>query len=331
MTTHAAPKRRIGFKRWIILALIILGIYLQFWVLKTPLPNVFLPGEPLKTIPQIPGVGYVTNTFVATLLTDIIVLSIGFYIWRKHSLIPSGFYNFLEILFEFLWNTAVSTAGKNARKFYPIIATIFILVLIANWMEMIPGVDSIGLIEPAEEPFQGYEAHSLWPGGPKWIDGNLPVEGYDAEGGEHGECNSCTITPFVRVPATDLNFTLSLALISVFMTQFFGFSALKAGYLTKFINLKTIFTVPFFGAIDFLVGILEIISEFSKIISFTFRLFGNVFAGQLLLFVLGSLLSFALPAGLFIFETFIGLIQAYIFMMLTLVFMQQATVAHGDH
>ena len=328
MTMITALKRRFGFKRWIVLALIIFGIYLQLGPLPVPTPNVFLPGEPLPfNIPvlNIP----LTNTFVAMLLTDIIVLMMGFYIWRKNSLVPSGFYNMLEVLFEFLWNTAVSTAGKvNASKFFPYIATIFIVVLVANWLEMIPGVDSIGVLEPAHGSFQGYEANELFPGGPRWIDATKPVEGFD-EGGGHGECFSCTITPFVRVPATDLNFTLSLALISVFMTQVFGFAALKGGYMTKFFNLKTMFTVPVFGVIDFIVGLLELVSEVSKVISFTFRLFGNIFAGQLLLFILGSLVSFIVPTGLFMLDLFVGLIQAYVVAMLTLVFMQQATVAHG--
>ena len=142
-------------------------------------------------------------------------------------------------------------------------------------------------------------------------------------------CHSCTITPYVRAAATDLNFTLALALISVFMTQVFGIAAQKMGHVTKFLNFRALVTKPVWGAMDFAVGILELISEFAKILSFTFRLFGNIFAGQLLLFILGSLISFIIPTGLYLFEIFVGLIQAYVFAMLTLVFMSQATQAHG--
>ena len=113
------------------------------------------------------------------------------------------------------------------------------------------------------------------------------------------------------------------------MTQVFGIAAHKMGHVTKFLNFRALVTKPVWGAMDFAVGILELISEFAKILSFTFRLFGNIFAGQLLLFILGSLISFIIPTGLYLFEIFVGLIQAYVFAMLTLVFMSQATQAHG--
>ena len=332
MTTVLAPKKRFGVKRWIVLACIILGAYLQFGPLPTIAPNVFLPGEKIGHPPiNIPIINQpLTNTLVATLLTDIVVLSLGFFIWRKVAsgdLVPRGFYNALEALFEFLWNTAVTTAGrKNATKFIPYMATIFIMVLIANWMELIPGVDSVGVLEPAHGKFTGYEAHRI--GSAYWLDGRHELP-HDESGHGHELCHSCTITPYVRAAATDLNFTLALALISVFMTQVFGIAAQKMGHITKFLNFRALVTKPVWGAMDFAVGLLEMISEFAKILSFTFRLFGNIFAGQLLLFILGSLVSFIIPTGLYLFEIFVGLIQAYVFAMLTLVFMSQATQAHG--
>ena len=333
---EVSPKPRRGVKRWIVLALILLGAYLQFGPLPPITPNVFLPGENLPiTVPilNLP----LTNTFVATLLTDIVVLAMGFYVWRKikkGAMVPSGFYNLIESIFEFLWTTTVSTAGnkKNARKFFGIVATIFFLVLISSWMELIPGIDSIGVLEPAHGELSGYAPKSLG-GSVYWIDGREEVP-HDVEVvavGEHEEiCVSCTITPYVRAAPTDLNFTLALAFISVFMTQVFGFAAQKFGYLTTFLNFKALVTVPVMGAMEFAVGILELISEFVKVISFTFRLFGNIFAGQLLLFILGTLLSFILPTGLYLFELFVGVIQAYVFYLLTLIFMSQATIVHGS-
>jgi len=342
------PKRRFGVKRWIVLALIILGAYLQFGPLPPVQPNIFLPGEPLPfTIPILNQP--LTNTMLAMLVVDFLILIMAFYIWRKTksgNLVPTGFYNLLEMIYEFLWTTTESTAGeKNAKKIFPIVATIFMLVLVSSWMELFPGVDSIGVLEPAHGDFTGYAAHPIGDGAAYWIDAKQELPHDDAGTGDHTEeagvveeeteeaahemCTSCTVTPFLRAAPTDLNFTLSLALISVFMTQVFGFAAQKMAYAEKFINIKALVTVPVMGAMDFVVGILELVSEFVKVISFTFRLFFNIFAGQLLLFVFGSLISFILPTSLYLFELFVGVIQAYVFYLLTLIFMSQATISHG--
>ena len=129
-----------------------------------------------------------------------------------------------------------------------------------------------------------------------------------------------------------MNFTIALAIVSLVMTQVIGVRALGVSYFTKFINVKTIFTRPIFGLIDFLVGIFETVSEFSKIISFSFRLFGNIFAGSVLLFVIGWLIPWVGQTPVLMLEFFVGLIQAIVFGMLTMVFMSQATHAHGgDH
>jgi F-type H+-transporting ATPase subunit a len=105
-----------------------------------------------------------------------------------------------------------------------------------------------------------------------------------------------------------------------------------AAYWSKFFNTRRMFKVPFFGAMDFLVGLLEIISELSKILSFTFRLFGNMFAGTVLVAIVVSLIGFItiVPSMLMLFELFVGLIQAFVFGMLTMVFMAQATQGHGE-
>lgn len=130
-------------------------------------------------------------------------------------------------------------------------------------------------------------------------------------------------TPLFRSPASDLNFTLSLALIAVTFVNAFGVAAtsLKTR-LSVFFNLK--------GPIDFFIGVLELISEFAKIISFSFRLFGNVFAGEVLLAVMAFLAPYALPLPFMFLEIFVGFIQAFIFGMLTLVFIGTAIVSHGE-
>jgi F-type H+-transporting ATPase subunit a len=138
--------------------------------------------------------------------------------------------------------------------------------------------------------------------------------------------------PFLRGISVDLNFTAALAIISVVMIQVIGFQAQKLGYLGKFFNTRRMFKVPFFGAMDFLVGLLELISEISKILSFAFRLFGNMFAGIVLVAIVAGLLGrfSILPAMVMMFELFVGVIQAFVFGMLTMVFMAQATQGHGE-
>jgi F-type H+-transporting ATPase subunit a len=141
------------------------------------------------------------------------------------------------------------------------------------------------------------------------------------------------VVPFLRGAATDLNFTFALAVTAVVMVQVFGVWALGARYFGKFINTGGMINRPFFGVIDFGVGLLEAVSEFSKILSFGFRLFGNIFAGALLLSIVGALTAIVVPSMLYALEIFVGIIQAYVFAMLALVFISQATVSHHaeDH
>ncbi len=134
------------------------------------------------------------------------------------------------------------------------------------------------------------------------------------------------IIPFLRAPSTDLNMTAALALIAVVMTQVLGFRALGIGYLTKFFNFRTLLTSPL-GGIDVAVGLLELIGEFARILSFAFRLLGNIFAGSILLFVMSFLIPF-LPWPFFILEFFVGIIQALVFALLTAIFMNLATASH---
>ena len=132
------------------------------------------------------------------------------------------------------------------------------------------------------------------------------------------------LIPLFRAPTADLNVTLAFALISVIAAQYYGIKKLGLlRYSKRFINVK--------NPIDFVVGILEIISEIAKIISFSFRLFGNIFAGEVLLTVVAFLIPFFAPIPFFALEIFIGFVQAIVFAMLTLVFLNIATEAHDEH
>jgi F-type H+-transporting ATPase subunit a len=331
---EAAPKKkwwRWGTNRWIVLALIILG-YLGAKYLFSPVrPFVQLPAEHWSEHPLFStsflGIGdfYLTNTLVALFIAMALVIGLAFWFnrsvkkaFQRGDLALKSIPGALEALLEYLYKMTESTAGKWAWTIFPWFATITILVLVANWMELIPGVDSIGIIEHAETG--GYGLQTL---GAHFATIVNPAV---AEGGYQ-------LVPFVRVVSTDLNFTVALALIAVIAVQVIGIRAQGMGYFTKFWNVKTFFSKPIFGVIDWGVGLLELVSEFSKILSFAFRLFGNIFAGSVLLFVMGSLLGAIaiMPSIFYMLEFFVGAIQAIVFGLLTMTFMAQATQGHGAH
>jgi F-type H+-transporting ATPase subunit a len=226
-------------------------------------------------------------------------------------LVPRGIGNLVEAILEILYNLTEGSAGaKWAKAIFPWFATILIYVLFANLLKLIPGFESIGVLHHVAE---GHPAPNgiLMPG---------EVE------------NGYILAPFFRGISVDLNFTAALAIIAVIAIQYIGFRAQGFGYLSKFFSTRRMFKVPFFGAMDFLVGLLELISELSKILSFAFRLFGNMFAGIVLVAIVAGLLGkiSILPAMVMMFELFVGVIQAFVFGMLTMVFMAQATQGHGE-
>jgi F-type H+-transporting ATPase subunit a len=333
-TTENTPKKkwwRWGTNRWIVLGLIILGYVGAKYFFSPVRPFVQLPAEHWSEHPLFStsflGIGdfYITNTMVALFIVMALVFLLAATFnnavkkaVEKGTLVLKGIPGALEALLEALYNMTESTAGKWAWTIFPWFATITIMVLVANWMELIPGVDSIGIIEHAEAG--GFGLRQLLPGLATIINPAVTEGGYQ-------------LVPFVRVLSTDLNFTVALAIIAVIAVQVIGIRAQGIKYFTKFWNVKTFFSKPIFGMIDWGVGILELVSEFSKILSFAFRLFGNIFAGSVLLFVMGSLLgSIAIfPSAFYMLEFLVGAIQAIVFGLLTMTFMAQATQGHGEH
>lgn len=323
------PKKwRYGINRWIILLLVILNIFFVYFVYYPVLPHIQLPAENVLTTPLF-GDFFLTNTMVATLIADVLLILMAFAVSRavrSGELIPRGIPGAIEAILEVINNLTESTAGKWTKRIFPFFATITLLVLVVNWMELIPGVDSIGRLEPADH---GHPIEEVIPGSNIYtILGERDAGEQAVEEAAHG--GGFNLVPYVRVASTDLNFTVALALISVLMTQVMGVRALGATYFTKFINVGGIFTRPVFGVIDFGVGLLELVSEFSKLLSFSFRLFGNIFAGSVLLFVIGTLIPVFFQSLFLGLEFFVGLIQAVVFGMLTMVFMAQATQGHGE-
>lgn len=310
-------KWRWGVKRWVILLLIILAGVVNSLV-KPIQPEILVVAENISHTPLFGNV-YLTNTLITTLIGDIILILLALAVKKavdSGELIPKGISGAMEALIEALYNLTESSAGKWAKTIFPYFATITLIVLCANWLEMLPGVDSIGWLHHTEEG--GHSVMQLTNGISAIVD----------TGAEVAEGEGYAIIPFLRPASTDLNFTAALGLIAVVMIQVIGLRAQGPKYLTKFFNLTTIATKPGLGLMDFLVSVLELISELSKILSFAFRLFGNVFAGSVLLFLVGSMLPYV-QSGVLLFEFFIGLIQAIVFGMLTMVFMSMATQSHG--
>jgi len=248
--------------------------------------------------------------------------------------------NLVEMIGEALANFSENVAGKRGKAIFPLVATLFFFILLGNWFKLLPGAESIGIIEtPHLENIPAYAPRliELGPISFYTVDGTKPVERAQTEeaaSGEHateadGMCTACNITPFIRGIATDLNFTLALALVTMALVQAWGFRSQGLRYLLKFFNVTALSKGPI-GVIEFAAGLLEIISEFSRIISFAFRLLGNIFAGTVLIFVMSTLIPFILPAGFYALELFIGAIQAVVFALLALVFINMATQGHAD-
>ncbi len=310
---------RWGKNRWLVLLFMIgSGIASSYyWPVR---PHVQLPAENVSHYPII-GDLYLTNTIIAVLIADILLIWMAFSFYKAtkggKSLIPKGFSGAVEAFLEVLYNLTEGTAGKWTRYIFPWFATITLLVLVINWTELIPGVDSIGWIHEV------HNGHGQVIEPVEWLGGMPTLTAEEAHDG-HGY----GLIPFVRVTSTDLNFTLALALIAVVMVQVIGIKSQGAAYFKKFWFTDTMFTKPMLGVIDFGVGILELISEFSKILSFAFRLFGNIFAGSVLLFVIGSLVPIFAQSMFLMLEFFVGMIQAVVFGLLTMTFMAQATQGH---
>jgi F-type H+-transporting ATPase subunit a len=251
----------------------------------------------------------VTNTLLGTWIA-IIVLVLLFYIGtRKRDLIPSGLQNAVEWIVEYLLSLTESVSGKvKAKKFFPLVATFFIFILFCNLLDVFPGVESIGWVN-----LTAVQTAHLSPPTSIFLFGDY----------------SNKLVPWVRPGTSDLNLTLAMALVSVIVTQVFGFYTLGAKvHLSKYFNFKALFTHGFQGPIEFFVGMIEVVTELSRVLSFSFRLFGNIFAGSAVLAVFAYILPFFADVIFIPLELFVAFVQALIFALLTLVFLEIATTSH---
>jgi len=231
---------------------------------------------------------------------------IGFFT-VTNSFLASVIVSVILIIVAFALSKNIS--GKPSR-FRAVIEEMFIFIM--DLAESVGGKGARQYV-PLVLTFFFYILLSNWMG---LLPGFGSLELIRFEGGQR------EVVPLLRGATADLNTTLALALISVFAIQFYGVSKSKLKYFTRFFNFQ--------GPIQFFTGILELISEFAKIISFTFRLFGNVFAGEVLLAVVAGLIPVLAPFPFFGLEIFVGFIQALVFAMLTLVFIQLAVMHHNE-
>ena len=273
----------------------------------TDMPAIILEAERVFEILGFP----ISNSIIASWLTMLILIVISILATRKMELVPTGLQNVVEMVLEMFYESVAKVrAGEQARLFLPLSATIFFFILLSNWLgAILPGFGSIGLLEH-----------------------------------HHGEE---VFVPILRSAATDLNTTLALALFSVLGTQIYGIKVQGFfRYANRYIRVGKLIGMfrgrpanPITAIIDLIIGVLEIFDEVTKLLSFSFRLFGNIFAGEVLLIVTATLVfqifkNLAIiiyPVSLFFvgLEIVIGFMQAFVFATLTLIFLKMATAHHG--
>lgn len=303
-------------------------IIISFFI-PVPQPHVSIAAEPLFES----GYPWLTNGVLTTIIIDILLILIAYSATRKMNLVPSGLQNLMEAVIEYLYGLAEGVAGKAASTYFPWAATIFLFVVLSNWSGLIPGVGSIGFIHGEGHAAESEEEHgAILDQQLAMVDGSLLlVQAADAaerevaaEGEDGGHAK---FIPLFRAPSADLNVTLALALATMVMVQVHGIRALGGGYFHKFWNTSGEGAMK---GINIFVSLLEIVSEFSRIIAFTFRLFGNIFAGEVVLATMAFLVAFIAPIPFYLLEILVGAVQALVFMMLALVFFTMATISHGE-
>jgi F-type H+-transporting ATPase subunit a len=263
-----------------------------------------------------------------------------------------------------LYDLAKGIMGeKTAKHFFPLVFTFFTLIIVSNWFGLMPFVGSIGYTHTAKEQGKAFpilvygnavekehdeksNEEDIAPAIDENSDHAIPrISAEEKETVKTSEETKLHLSrneeiekPILRSPSADLNFTLAMALISFFLIQYAGLKALGLEYLGKFFDLRVsipkgwkIIFLPFTFLINLFMKALELVLELGKIISFTFRLFGNIFAGEVLLFVMTTL-TFGIATLPFLgLEIFVGFIQAVVFVFLTMVFIKVASESHHGH
>lgn len=247
----------------------------------------------------------ITNSLLNSWLVVFLIVVFSLFIRKSIARIPRGIQNISEIILERALNLADSVTGSRDKtmKCMPIVFPLFVFLLLNNWLGIFPGVGTLGFIET------------------------------------HG--NEKVFVPLLRGGTADLNTTLALAITAVLATHIFGVIFTSAwSHLNRFVGIRLILDLPrklfrekqftsiIVHPIQFFVGIVELVGEVAKVASLSFRLFGNIFAGEVLLTAMAAIFAYILPVPFIFLELVVGIIQALIFSMLTLVFLTVMTTRH---
>jgi len=300
--------------------------------------HISLSAEKIFSIGSFP----VTNSLLSTWIVMALLFLFAYLVNKSISLVPSHGQSLAEMIISGLYDFFESVMGHTIKQAFPVLGSLFLFIIIANWLGLLPGVGTIGFYENTETKSVASETVHT----PATTTGDHVTEN-DSEPLEvtHGEVieeisepvpevqekeivsekaeshGAKKFVPLFRGATADLNTTLALALVAFLAIQYYGFLTLGAHYSKRFFN----FTSP----IMFFVGLLEIVSDLSKVISFAFRLFGNIFAVEVLLTVMAFLMPFIAPMPFLLLELFVGFIQALVFSTLTAVFINVAVAHEG--
>ncbi len=244
----------------------------------------------------------ITNALFSSLFVTLFLIIVFVLVRRKIKQIPKGLQNLAEMILEGGLNFAdtITRDRKISEKLLPVALAFFLFILLNNWFGLLPVIGTVGFYEM-------HEGHNVF-------------------------------IPFFRGGTADLNMTLALALFAVFFSHLIGVFTIGAWkHFNKFINIETLLEIPrkfkedknviFINPVKFFVGFMEIVGEIAKIMSLSLRLFGNIFAGEVLLASMATILAFILPVPFFFLEVLVGVVQAAVFSILTLVFLSMSVTA----
>jgi F-type H+-transporting ATPase subunit a len=267
------------------------------WLVMKDPPSPELPSEAVFHLFGLP----VTGTILASWFTVLFLVLVSWLATRRMQLVPGRFQAVFEFIVGWIYDLCLSVAGdKNGRKFFPVVCTIFLYVAFNAWLSLIPGFGSLHITN---------------------------AEGRAVE--------------IFRAANTDINTPLMLAIISFIFVAYYGLRSLGAGWLRQYFNFSPFFhsfSLAFKGKFNFMnifsgfinifIGLLEFLSMLIRLISFTFRLFGNMTAGEILVIVAAFLIPLGVDWLVYGLELLIGFIQALVFSGLTLAFLTMSVASH---